>query len=115
MTSSSPLSFPSPHLSASGFKHLQAALDKAASDLPGCFLVVASANKVLFNGHSSPFNVLYSHGSRLNGETIIWISSATRFVLALSKSFSSSLPLQLPSYHRLLTPAGRANDEIMKY
>ncbi|OJJ48052.1 hypothetical protein ASPZODRAFT_166103 [Penicilliopsis zonata CBS 506.65] len=75
----------SPHLSSNGVTHLKDALDKLSSNFPGCFLTVVSPTEVIFNYQTGPFDVLQRETSpSVDGNTIIWASSVTRFVVSFA-------------------------------
>ncbi|OJJ47255.1 hypothetical protein ASPZODRAFT_132230 [Penicilliopsis zonata CBS 506.65] len=74
-----------PRLLSKGVAHLQAAVDKLSSKFPGCFLVLTSPEEVLFNYQSGPLDVLSREtSSPVDENTIIWLSSATRFIVSLA-------------------------------
>ena len=65
---------------------LQANLDSIASQLTGCFHTVVSHDRTIFSSSAGPLNVLDPSKGHVKNDTIIWLSSATRLIIAIGTS-----------------------------
>ncbi|GAA5856540.1 hypothetical protein JCM8547_005855 [Rhodosporidiobolus lusitaniae] len=79
-------STPSPRLSPAGAAKLQAALDKHAGRIPGCFLLVGTGEEVLFDGRSGVFDRLEEGSSPrlVDDQSIFWFASTTKLLTGIA-------------------------------
>lgn len=69
-------------LKPNGKASLQAALERAAADLPGCTLAVASADEILFSSCAGPYDIL--NPERMVAEDdIMWFASTTKLLTSI--------------------------------
>ncbi len=77
-----------PLLKPDGSAQLQKTLDDLAEDIPGCFLTVATADDILFDGCSGHFDMLEKSDNfrRVTVEDVMWFASTTKLLTAVCES-----------------------------